>query len=291
MKRAVTTTLTLLVVLLLGVNQAAAAVCVEIDAERDSLTDNERKSVRIIIEDELAEADMQVDASDCSATYTAYNVRLGDKIRATLKGPNGKRTLEAHTIEELPETYDQLVRALVEDLPVEEVTDRQNVTSGQQHRERLYSETLFYARLGYGMVTGGDFASGPAFGIGIRHELNHVALDFSALNLIVATNSETGGVNGNWLRIGADYLFNGTAPSTPFIGGGVSWGGTHIQKDGVNYGATGVHAEISGGYEMLRTADIRLFVKGNAILPLYTVDSGDSELYSPSFTVSLGAGI
>lgn len=93
---------------------AWAAVCVEVDKERDNLQPAEQATVRIIVEDMLKAHSFEVSRADCDAVYTIYNLKLGAAVTATISGPEGSKSQKANGIEELPEVYDQLVGALAD---------------------------------------------------------------------------------------------------------------------------------------------------------------------------------
>lgn len=284
-------------------SSAWAAVCVEVDEERDNLQPAERAAVRTMVEDALRAQKLDVSRTNCATTYTIYSLRLGNSVTAHISGPEGSKSQKAQNIEELPETYGQLARALVgaEDGQMAGV-DRTNVTRKQAAPRRVSADSLWFLRLGYGAIVGGNFASGPAFGLGYRYELDQFGIEISGLNFLLATDGADdldAGLTGSWIRLGGIYFFDPVANHSPYANLGLSWGGTAVTADFNNtryaYTGSGLQGEIGVGYEFLRASTIRLFIEANAVLPFYTAtiasfDDKKDSIYTPSFTLSLGLG-
>lgn len=282
---------------------AWAAVCVEVDEERDNLQPAERAAVRTMVEDALRAQKLDVSRTGCATTYTIYSLRLGNSVTAHISGPEGLKSQKAQNIEELPETYSQLARALVggEEGQMSGV-DRTNVTRKQAAPRRVSADSVWFLRLGYGGIVGGNFASGPAFGLGYRYELDQYGIEISGLNFLLATDggdSSDAGLTGSWIRLGGVYFFDELANHSPYANLGLSWGGTAVTSDfnGERYAYTGsgLQGEVGVGYEFLRASTIRLFIEANAVLPFYsttitTFDDVNDSIYTPSFTLSLGLG-
>lgn len=293
--------LTIATVLLLVSASASAAVCVKVDEERDNLDPSERQAVKTMVEDSLREQNMEVADQNCTTTYTIYSLRLGNSVTAHISGPDGaSKSQKAHNIEELPETYDQLVKAVVSGEKGQTAgVDRHNVTKKQSAPRRVLADNLYYLRLGYGTVLGGDFASGPAVGFGWRYELDQMGIDISAFNFLVDDNN-IDGFTMTLLRLGGLYFFDPVDDSTPYVNAALSWGFSAVAEevDGNTFGYAdnGLQGEIGVGYEFLRSSTIRMFVEANAVLPFYTADRIDfsgnesDSRYTPSFTISLGLG-
>jgi hypothetical protein len=292
---------------------ARAAVCVDVDAERDSFSTLQQQATRTLVEDRLRQEGKTIGSEDCEATYTVYNLKFGDTIVANLAGPQGQRKLEADSVEELPETYDQLVSSLVAGKKVGETTDRKNVTDGQSNDTRLDADTVIYLSTGYGGTFGGEYAAGPSIAFGWRHEIQHFALDFSVADVTIPTNRESSYGNrpsGSWFQIGAMYLFDQYSAHTPYVGAGVGFGVTHVKEDdpdsefGHSFRGRGVNIDLSGGWEFFRTSNVRFFVQGDVVLPTYKSQPTQSKIrgddgnvvrtfeprYTPGFELSLGGG-
>lgn len=302
MKNLITTGMTALI--MLASASASAAVCVQVDEARDNLEPSERAAVKTMVEESLRAQDQQVGGANCDTTYTIYSLRLGNSVTAHVSGPNGSKSQKAASIEELPETYDQLTRSLMNGETGEAAgVDRHNVTEAQSNRNRLTSDNVFFLRLGYGAVLGGNLAGGPAFGFGFRYELDQLGIEISALNGVFATDGDSDtdlGFTGSLIRLGGLYYFESQANHSAYLNLGLSWGGaaatSEFQGEDRVYSGTGIQGEIGGGYEFLRASTIRLFVEGNLVLPFYTstLDSWssnvDDSIYTPTFTVSVGVG-
>jgi len=294
---------------------ASAAVCAQIDASRDTLSDSDRNATRIFLAQSLRHEGLEVADSGCTATYVAYHVKLGNSVTVFMQGPQGYRQTTASSIEEIPAVYSQMIRSLLTGQPMNsanDTVDRTNVTSTQQAPNRVEADSLWYARLGYGGIKGPSFGHGPGFGFGYRYELDQLGIDFSFLNLMFADNSSNDGTSGSvgatgtWIRLMALYFLNPSANRSAYVGAGVGWGVTAVASaTDVNnttgsvsaYSGSGLQAELSLGYELLRASTIRLFLQGDVSVPFYkihgetlTTTSTYDSTYAPSFVVSLGIG-
>ena len=136
-----------------------------------------------------------------------------------------------------------------------------------------------YARLGYGAVLGqGDRGAGPAFGFGIRGELDIVAVDFSFLNFVVpAREMQDGGAFASSLiRLQVLRFLDPAADRSIYLGGGMSYAGITAGRSLVtdttyttNWDGSGMQGELTAGYEIARSSPIRLFVQADVGLPLF----------------------
>ncbi len=295
---------------LLFATRAAASACVEIDGERDTLSEQERSAARSLFLQALETNGQAVspgrNGAGCTSVYRLYNVRLGNSVSTTVSGPRGTRTAQLRTIEDLPNVYDQMVRSFLSGQPMStnglNVT-RDNVTANQAAPRRAEADSLWYARLGYGLTLGGASAAGPAFGGGYRYELDRLGIDLSFFNLAYQhTESTTGqndaSISGSWARILAYYFADPTGNFSLYAGGGLSWGGAAVSSSGHTYSGSGIQGELSAGYEMLRASSIRLFVQADATLPFYTSTYDNTDYitgittrgsrYTPTFVIALG---
>jgi hypothetical protein len=289
-------------------SKAEAQVCVRVDEAQDTLSPQERRSAAFLLArqfDSVGKAIVQ----DCPAPYTVSHVRLGTIMIVTLSGPEGQREGKATGLEDLPALYNQLVRALVAPRP--EIVDRARVAPAQTSTRRVSSYTHFYVRLGYGSTFSGGAHATPAFGLGFRRELEVWAADISFLNIQGgrARSATIGG--GSLVKVAGMRFLRPTAGRTPYLGGGLSWGGTTI--DGIFNGTIpstrtsgwegqGLRGELSVGYELARATTIRLFLQGDVILPFYQVTRktysgysglnvvGTEKRYAPSVALSVGLG-
>jgi hypothetical protein len=277
----------------------------------------------------LQKEGVQVAQQNCVGTYSVYHVKLGNSVTVFMQGPQGMpqptgagplgyRQATVRSLEDVPPVYSQMIRSLISGRPMDttnDTADRTNVTAAQQAPNRVEADSLWYVRLGYGGALGPSFTHGPAFGFGYRYELDSLGIDFSFLNFMVGNNTDNGGnsgsvgVTGSWIKLMALYFLNPTANRSSYLGGGVGWGATAVASetsDGTTpssisaYTGSGLHAELSAGYELLRASTIRIFLQGDATLPLYKVrsatfdpilgTSSSATSYAPSFVVSFGIG-
>jgi hypothetical protein len=180
--------------------------------------------------------------------------------------------------------------------------DRTNVIGVQAAPVRVQSDSLFYARLGYGGAFGAGSQGGPAMGFGVRRELDAFAIDVSFFN--VQSHSTSGyfyesGSSGSWLKLSAIRYTNRTANATPYFGGGLSWGGVSAAMDNRYFNGSGLQGELTAGYEMFRASNIRMFMQTDVVLPFYSATatifrprapSITERRYMPSAAVSFGLG-
>jgi hypothetical protein len=270
-------------------------VCVRIDESRDTLSPEDRRGAVITLGHVVARYGETVVEAGCAASYTLYHVKLGNTVTVYLYGPQGFREAKAGKLDDLPFLYEQMVASLRTGQQMatgNDTVDRTNATTEQMVPRRIAADNVKYVRLGYGGTFGGNLSGGPSFGIGWRHELDTIAIDISALNLIVATDSfdDDKGVSGSWLQLCVLYFARPIANSSPYFGGGVSWGVGASSNDDGNYGGTGLQGQIVGGFEILRASTIRLFVQADVGLPFYRQSSGDDKRWVPNMSISMGVG-
>lgn len=294
---------------LLAARSAAAAVCVQLDQTRDTLSEPDRNATLIMLSQTLQQQGLEVSDHNCMGVYVVYHVKLGNSVNVFMQGPQGYRQASARSIEEVPAVYSQMVRSLITNQPMTTVNgtvDRTNATSAQQAPNRVEADSLWYARLGYAGVPNPSANAGPAIGFGYRYELDNLAIDLSFINLMFASNnsnsstSGSAGITGSWIKLMAMYFNNPLANGSSYFGGGVSWGGAAVVKDDAGtfttYSGSGLQAELTAGYEFLRASTIRMFAQIDATLPLYSVSATDfttgavSNAYAPQFGLSVGLG-
>ena len=310
--------------LCLAAAEAGAQVCVRIDESQDTLTQNDRVAAVLLLTREFAMAGEQP-APDCSTPYLLAHIKLGNSITVTLSGPKGERQGTALGLDDLPALYNQMVRSLLTGRPMTglAVVDRSNVTAAQATAQRVHSDSFTYARLGYGGIFAGHTYGTPSFGFGYRAELDKVALDVSFLNLQVGQSESYGSSatagGASLVKLSGLYLLNRHANSTPYLGGGLSWGRTYINDAypaeftpigtgpaGTIYyyntggRGSGLQGELTAGYELGRATTIRMFMQADAILPFYSVTSqtissrglvsSSTRRYTPSLVLSVGLG-
>lgn len=286
--------------LLLVSSSATAAVCVQVDEERDNLAPSERQATKTMVENTLQEQNLNVGSQNCTTIYRIYSLRLGNSVTANITGPEGSRTQKASSLEELPETYDQITRALISGEQGQTAgVNRHNVTKKQSAPRRVLADNIYYLRLGYGMLFGGDIANGPALGFGWRYELDQLGIDISGLNFTFDNTDADDGLSFTLLRLGGLYFFDPVNTHTPYAGAALSYGWSAVSEEVASndynfYHGNGLQGELTAGYEFLRASTIRMFVEANAVLPFYTADrtfnGNEDSVYTPSFTISVGLG-
>jgi len=291
---------------------ALADACVQVDKDRDNLEAQDQQASKTLFEQALIDNGQKVAATGpgCTEVWRIYSVKLGSSVTATVNSPDDRRTMHIRSVEDLPGAYSQMIKSLLSGTPLSTEgpgVDRTNVTTAQMSPNRVSADSLWYVRLGYGGVVGDGLTGGPAFGLGWRKELDRIGLDISFANLVLTKHNDSyENVSGSWVKLGVFYYFDPYANYSFYAGGGLSWGGSHVETNGASYGNSGIHGELTAGYEMFRASNIRLLIQFDASLPTYsstanitTVDtsSGSSvyttthdSLYTPSFSLSLGIG-
>jgi hypothetical protein len=315
-------TVVCLACVLLGVTTSAEAdVCVTIDTTRDMFSKSEQEAARLLVERQFQQEGERVVPAGCAAEYLLSHVQLGNTIVVSLDGPGGRREGIALGMDDLPALYSQIVRSIVTGRAMTDfgVIDRTNVTVSQATARRVYSDSLWYARLGYGSLFANGSYGTPALGFGYRAELDTFAIDVSFLNVQFSDasfGSSRGATAQSLLKLSGLYFVSPRANRSAYFGGGLSYG---FQSFGGSYNASngyfssgwngrGLQGELSAGYEFARATTFRVFVQADAVLPFYaavaqtyTVPSRaitgaappertTSRRYAPSLIVSIGVG-
>ena len=126
--------------------------------------------------------------------------------------------------------------------------------------------------------------SAPAFGIGVRAELDSFAVDLSALNFALAFDPyerSTDITVGSRFKLSALRFITPDADGSAYVGAGLSWGIVSVGRDlqsGPGIGATswhgdGLQGELTVGYELARGSGIRIFAQADATLPFFRAAS------------------
>lgn len=310
--RLVTVTATLL---LGGAAVAHADVCTQIDQAHDTLAPADRASALLLFANALERERSHVIDPPCETTYVLSHVRLGETIFVTLDIPDRRLQGTAIGLDDLPNLYDQMARAIRTGSPIGSmrVIDRTNVTRAQdQPSRRLASDRFGYARLGYAAVFGDNAYTMPALGFGYRAEFDAVAMDVSFFNFAFTSSTGYYGASknasgGSLLKLAMLHFTDRTGNASPYVGAGVSWGTTDLDHNASHWSGSGLQGELIGGYEVGRAASVKFFVQADATLPFYHVasttfgytraasgayvsTSSANERYAPTLVVSFGMG-
>ncbi len=161
--------LTTMACLLVATAAAAhAEVCLAIDTAHDTFSPSDQAAALLLVTRQFEQEGERVVPAGCARPYTLSHIRLGDTIVVHISGGEGQREAVAHGMEDLPALYSQMARSIVTGRPMTgfNVVDRTNVTASQATARRFHTDSLWYARLGYGSLFGNDAYRYP--GIGIR---------------------------------------------------------------------------------------------------------------------------
>lgn len=300
---------------------AAADVCVTIDESRDMFSPQDRTAAVLILLRQFEMEGERVVGTGCPNTYVLSHVQLGSTITITLSGPRGQRDATALGMDDVPAVYNQMVRSLIRGVPMNTpgVTDRTNVSNTQSDApNRVHSDSLWYFRLGYGMVFANETVGGPSIGwFGYRRELDSFGIDVSLFNVQYKSSdhssyyypyyyaSGTSSNTGTWMKLMFLRFTHPKSDRSPYFGGGLSWSTATVDTDNAHWHGDGLQGEITGGWELGRASSIRAFLQVDAGLPFYNLNGsryttfntppyvryeGVDERYSPSLTLSLGVG-
>jgi hypothetical protein len=299
---------------------AQAEVCVAIDTVHDMFSATEQAAAKLLMERQFQQAGERVMPAGCGTQYLLTHVQLGNTIVVSLDGPGGRREGIAQGMDDLPALYSQMALSIVTGRPMTgfNVIDRTNVTESQATARRVHTDSLWYARLGYGSLFGNESYGTPALGFGYRAELDAFAIDVSFLNFQFSANdgfSSRGATTQSLLKLSGLYFLSPRANRSAYFGGGLSYG--YQSFGGTNYASTGsytsawtghgMQSELTAGYEFARVTTFRMFVQADAVLPFYEATAETysvpsrpstaapplrttSRRYAPSLIVSVGVG-
>jgi hypothetical protein len=163
------------------------------------------------------------------------------------------------------------------------------------------SDSLWYLRLGAGGVIAGGLKGGPAFGTGFRYNWDRFGIDASIFDFILTKHgSSFDNPAGPWIKIALLGYADPFGASSFYYGGGIGWGTTQANIDGVPFSNFGVDFGLTVGLELHRTGVLRYFVQLDGDLPTYAAHGLVPALngytptytweshYMPSFSLSLG---
>ena len=299
---------------------AYADVCVAIDAARDTLTASERLAATALVAKQFTLEGERVVPDGCSETYVLTHAQLGDIIVVSLVGPKGRREALARGTDDLLAVYSQMVRSIVTGRPMTgfNVVDRTNVTVSQASARRIYSDSIWYGRLGYAAVFGDDTYGTPSVGFGYRAEFDKIGIDLAFLNFQMPGSghySSPQASTWSWLKLSGLYFINPTANRTAYLGAGLGYGGQRFSQRSLNFNdayrsdwrGSGLQSELTAGYELARVTSVRLFIQADAVFPFYDATSETflyatprppyssptitvDRRYAPSFGISVGVG-
>ncbi len=297
--------------------RANSDVCVTIDETRDTFSQRDRTAAILLLTRQFELAGEHVVPSGCPTPYVVSHVQFGSMVAVTLSGPTGQRDATATGMDDVPAVYSQMVRSLLRGLPMDApgVVDRTNVSTTQAaERNRVYSDSIAYARLGYAGIFGDRTYGGPSVGVfGYRKELDRLAIDVSFLNFQYQSSdrsygymsSGSSGMTGAWLKLEGLRFINPSADRSPYIGGGLSWSTANLENGNRSLNGSGLQGEFTAGYELERASTIRVFLQADVGLPFYNLRSETysystsypyqysvttEHRYAPSLALSMGLG-
>jgi hypothetical protein len=291
---------------------------VTIDEAHDTFSPSDRSAALLLLKRQFELAGERVVEPGCQEAYVVSHVTFGTRIMITLSGPKGQRNATAIGLDDVPAVYSQMVRSLLRSEPMEApgVVDRTNVSATQAAAQnRIHSDSVWYARLGYGMYFADQSYGGPAVGfLGYRREGNRYGIDVSFLNFQYKSSDRTynypapqgsSGMTGTWLKLEMLRYFSPAADRSPYIGAGLSLSATNLDHNNTYWEGNGLQGELCGGFEMGRAGSIHILFQADAGFPFYNLrsttytyanvtpygyQSSVSHRYVPTLTVSMGLG-
>lgn len=302
--------------LLAAAAAARADVCVTIDTARDTFSSGEQSAALLLVARQFEQAGEPVVPAECPRHYSLSHIRLASTVVVTMSGPGGPREGIAQGMDDLPALYSQMVRSIVTGRPMTgfNVIDRSNVTEAQTSARRLHTDSVWYARIGFGSLFGDSTYATPGFGFGYRAELDSFAIDASFLNFQYGPGdyySSPGASTQSLLKVSGLYFLNPRANRSAYFGGGLSYGRQNFGASSTpsssyyrnDWEGSGLQGELTAGYELARATSLRLFVQADAVFPFYEataetfvisrsgfVPPTTDRRYAPSLIVSIGVG-
>lgn len=291
----------------------AADVCVTVDEARDTFSLQDRSAALLLLARQFELAGERVVPPGCPNSYAVSHIQFGTRITITLSGPQGQREATAMGMDDVPAVYSQMVRSLLRGQPMDAagIVDRTNVSDTQASApNRVHSDSIYYARLGYGAIFGDDTYGGPSVGVfGYRHERDRFGIDVSFLNIQYKSADSPYGYgssnSGAWVKLEFLHFINPVSDRSVYLGGGLSLSSTDMDTSLENgyqsWHGSGLQGELTGGFELGRASSILVFVQADVGLPFYELKGNTylfsprpqtvtDHLYAPSLTVSLGLG-
>ena len=176
------------------------------------------------------------------------------------------------------------------------VTAQEPVTS----RPSSHTSRGGYARFGGGAAVAQDARDGIAIGFGYRHDRGRLRLDVSVFNYVFDTSPTSDPrsdvLAGSHLKLAAFRILPAGQSEAVYVGGGVSWGVVRVGRNHVGPRAPGslapltflgpwrgggLQGDLTAGYEMGRTRNRRVFIQGDASLPMFSTRA-ETIVYEPA---------
>ncbi len=178
--------------------------------------------------------------------------------------------LMLHEIEEAPVAAPRLVRAVLEDKPVEQTAAVDNLV-GEETRQFRKKDGETLVGLGFlGIaIPGTDVVPGGGFTFRTMYE----TVDFAVLGdlrLVGGSPSDDSAVFFG-LGVGARWFLSDQNWS-PFLGAGMGWTALSVDVPGPNGSGTGLGAWAEVGIEALRFYESRLSIDARVELPMYELE-------------------
>ena len=281
------------------------AACVQVEIAQGNLSAEDGAAIRLLASQVLADEGVELEELPCDELYQISILKLGASFTVNLRGPEGSRRGRASNLEELPDVFSQLTRALLRGIPVDTggaAVRRDTVTQRQARPERVSADALWLIRVGSGVIGDADLKEAPVLvGFNYRYELDSFAVDATGDLIIGAQDESTAG--GGGLTLSGLYFVDPLSNQSLFFGGGIGYGAYDMggEQEGYSYSGAGLHARISGGFELLRASTIRFSLQLDVTLPFYDLEpnedflADDVELpsdtrYAPTVGLTLGIG-
>jgi hypothetical protein len=275
-----------------------APACAEVVASGDVLAEPELAAARVLLAHALERENLLVVDTGCNDHFRITHVRSGARWIVRLAGPHATRGLVVDELDGLAEAYAQLVHAVLFVPPPAPAADRVEARDAAAIEPEsgdvpavapvaaddapapvaAASWGMYYVRTGGGSIAGGG--SGSSGAVGYRLRSGAIAGDLA----FVTTTADRG--SSVALSASALHYLQPAAPTSIYVGGGLGLGGSELQIGDRRYSGDGFQVGLSLGAELKATDHWRLFVQGDATLPLYQLDG----VYPAAIALSFGAG-
>jgi hypothetical protein len=173
------------------------------------------------------------------------------------------------------------VRAARAEEDDESEATRPAVTLEATTPRRVESDDLGYLTVGYAATLGADLAPGPTLGGGYRYELDRFGVD-AGLALLMAQRDAPATQTGIHAGIRGLFFVSPAAPSTAYVGAGLSFAAIGTEIDHSGYSGGGLAGRVSLGYELLRESTIRFILEVDAIVPAFTLERDEAARAAPN---------
>ena len=215
----------------LSVAKAASAdVCVEVDTQRDNLSEADRNATRTMLEQALINNGQKVvsPGAGCTATWRVYHVKLGNTVSVTLSSPTDSRTMKVRQVEDIPDAHSQLVKSLLTGAPSAWRAARSTAPTSPTRRppttaSRPTRSSTFVSATAAWSARVSPRAPRSAWG-GAKSSIASPSISPGFNFVTTKQDNSYKDFSGSIVKLGGLYYFDPYANNSLYAGGGLSWG-------------------------------------------------------------------